>query len=259
MSHDRFYDSLDSIKAYKGEYYSDINTLLRSNTPLDDMPPLLRRHIENIDSKMKKGDRNITLYRGVKGLHNFLNYYESNSGSPTLIELAFCSSSKKLQVVQKEFVDKNGCCVLAFTLPPNIKRYDFQDDRYEAEVLIQRNVQFILESDEPVIDKSRNLQIYSAVVKPYDPPLITKKDEKLLDQTHNEIALEIQQEENKEDLDDIAKELYNDLNDESFGNIIKDQDIDEMIDRYNWTQNKKDIIKTKIINLINLNMPIDDD
>jgi len=58
------------------------------------------------------GDKNIIVYRGIKGLSHFLDQYEKidSIGVPRIIELGFCSVTKNIQVTE-EFVDKEGCCV----------------------------------------------------------------------------------------------------------------------------------------------------
>jgi hypothetical protein len=235
---------LESLKSYKGILYGDINLSLRENISLDKIDPTIRRHIENIDSSMKNGDRDIILYRGIPRLHSFLEYYkdidEEKIGTPRIIELGFSSASKKIDVT-RSFVDKIGCCVLSFVLPKEIKRYDFSD-KYEDEILIERNIQFILQSDEPLIDTNRKLQIYKAIVKSYIPPKITEKDIKLLDKIDEELGLE--------SIESIAREIYEELKDESFGDITED-DINTNIKSYShWTETKKQLVKNKLLEII---------
>lgn len=244
---DDIIDPYKSIQAYKGEYYYDINSLLRQGLTLKQIEhqnPIIAKHIQNIDSQMKKGSE-IVLFRGVKGLNNFLQFFDEEKSSPVLVELAFCSASKDINVTPN-FVDRDGCCVLSFTLPSNIKRYDFKDKKYESEVLIERNIQFILESDEPIIDQRRNIKIYSAVVKPYIKQEIDEKDMRMLDKTHK-IVHDIIEEEN---IKDIVNDLYEELKEESFGSITKD-DIYQIVDRHqHWSEKKRKLVKNKLLELI---------
>jgi hypothetical protein len=232
----------ESIKAYKGELYGDINSSLReSSGDLDKIDPQIRKHIENIDSSMKEGekDKYLVLYRGISNLRNFLRFNNSIDSSPRIIDLAFSSATKNIKVT-KSFVDMNGCCVLAFVVPSEIKRYVYGDQLGEDEVLLQRNLQFILESDEPKIDSSNKLQIYKAIVKPYDPPQITKKDFEMLEKLEQEI---------EEKLD--IEEIYQELKDLSFDSNITEEDIDVYIeDNKHWSESKKKRIKDALLEMI---------
>lgn len=228
----------DSLKAYKGDDYDNINTSLRQNLPLDQMCPYIKKHIENIDSAMSHGNE-ITVYRGIKDFQNLLKYYQNveDIGVPRIIELGFCSVTKNLSLTEP-FVDKkNGCCVIAFQLTPDIKRYDFMDELFEKEVLIQRNIQLILESDEyKIVNKSK---VYKAIIKPYNPPKITEKDMEVLQNLDNSI-----------DIEQKAIELYEELEQESFGESIEIKDIDILIDTYqHWPQKTKDLVKKKLIEM----------
>ena len=239
-------DTQDSIKAYKQEAYGEINSALRESLSVDNIQDrTIRDHIKNIDSKMKEGKRDMVLYRGIPRLDKFLKYYseidEEKFGVPRIIELAFSSASRNIDVTSK-FVDMQGCCIMAFTLPKEIKRYDFADTKYEDEVLIERSVQYIIESDEPTIDTRRRVKIYRAIIKPYISPQITDKDLQSLPNIEEELDI------NKKD--DI-EELYKDLKEQSFGGDITDDDIDTFVENYShWSEGKKENIKSKLRKMI---------
>ena len=238
----------DSIKAYKGELYGEINSSLRgSSGDLDKIEPKIRKHIENIDSFMKEGekDKYLVLYRGIYNLRNFLRFNNSIDSSPRIIDLAFSSATKNIKVT-RSFVDMNGCCVLAFVLSSEIKRYVYGDELAEDEVLLQRNLQFILESDQPIIDSSNKIQIYKAIVKPYDPPKITKKDFDMLEKLEHEIEEKL----NIGEIGDI-EEIYQELKELSFDSNITEEDIDIYIeDNKHWSESKKKRIKDKLLEMI---------
>jgi hypothetical protein len=240
-------DIQDSIKAYKQEAYGEINSALREILSVDNIQDrTIRDHIKNIDSKMKEGKRDMVLYRGIPRLDKFLKYYsdidEEKFGVPRIIELAFSSASRNIDVTSK-FVDMQGCCIMAFTLPKEIKRYDFADTKYEDEVLIERSVQYIIESDEPTIDSRRRVKIYRAIIKPYISPRITEKDLQSLPNIEEELDI------NKINKKDI-EELYKDLKEQSFGDIT-DDDIDTFVESYShWSEAKKENIKSKLKKMI---------
>jgi hypothetical protein len=231
-----------SIKAYKGESYGDINTALReSSGNLEQIGTSIRKHIENIDSLMKEGPEERILYRGIQGLPFFLDTSNKIGSNPILIQLAFSSATRNIKVT-RSFVDKNGCCVLAFPLTSDIKRYDF-GDKQEEEVLLQRNIQFILESDIPEIDVKNKIQIYKAIVKPYNPPKITQQDFNMLGNLIEEIDEKI-------NLENI-EEIYEELKESSFDSAITEDDINMYIDdhRY-WSETKKKQVKSKLLEMI---------
>jgi hypothetical protein len=150
-----------SLIKYKGSQYKRINRALLEANDFAEIGGETREDILNIDSVMKKGDE-IRLYRGLKDIEDLLKI------SNVLVHKNFCSASKNIDISRR--FSKGGCCILTFLLPPNIKRYDFTEEK-EFEVLIERNVQFTISPQYRVI---YFVKVYDAVISPYVPPHIDK-------------------------------------------------------------------------------------
>lgn len=153
----------ESLRRYLNEGYGLINGALGQALSLDDIQDKqVLTDIRNLDSLMERGPE-IRLYRGMT-----LNLEEILSETTRiLVHKNFCSASKSLDIAT-EFTD-NGCCVLSFILPENIKRYEVQGGR-EREVLVQRNVQFEIQRSYRVL--KGGVHVFDSFIVPYDPPVV---------------------------------------------------------------------------------------
>jgi hypothetical protein len=184
-----------SLEAYKSEAYSDINDTLRlRKEPTDE----IKRHIENIDSVMRKGDRIIKVYRGIPDIKRFF----SEEASPIIVDLAFTSSSTDINVARR--FTSNRCCLVEFNLPTDMGRYEYGDND-EKEILIQRSTQLIID-DSPF--EKNGYTTYKAIIKPYIPPVITKDD------------IEDLKEDDMIEIENFSKDWFEELKteNEEFGN-----------------------------------------
>jgi hypothetical protein len=201
---------MSSIYYYKSTGYGAINLALRLNA-LERESDAIQAHVASIDAVMKRGDRPIKLFRGVRDLMDII---ESQGGTDRMIELGYTSASRRMPVAQ-QFVD-GECCLVVFVLPPEIKRYDFQDEKYEDEVLIQRNVQIIL-NDPNSYNVVNGKRVFTATIEPYTPPAKTAEKERQMAELKEEI-----------DCLQIASDWKQEI--EEMGEEVNDASIADMVD-----------------------------
>jgi len=149
--------------------YNSINLFLRddSDKHTDNRINKIMEMIYEIDSHMKNNDLEGTIYfRGIAtDIKNIIN---NNDG--VIINKSYTSCSRKL-VEAKKYTDdsEDGCCILVFSIPPNIKTHIFGNQK-EGEVLIERNTQFIIDT------KNSRHPLYNAVLSKWSiTPLPIKK------------------------------------------------------------------------------------
>ena len=174
---------LKSLRYYQGAGYGKINHMLREEN-LDES--FMRRyshdetvqHIRNIDSAMiNDGKLNgRMIYRGIPTQR----IPRAAETSRIIVATAYSSCTTNFSVAKNSFTNPGGCCILAFKIPSNIGYHKFTYENIrtktmrEDEVLLERNIQFIDIAETP----TRN--VYSCVVKRYNHPSISKKEEKQL-------------------------------------------------------------------------------
>lgn len=191
---------MQSLKFYQGNGYGDINSFLRDpdfkesilNTHKQD--PIVK-HINNIDSMMSFKDHGDKVF--YRGIGSTLIPETLNSGSNVIINRGYSSSTDDRKIT-KSYTDNYGCCLLIFTIPKNIKTFEYKYKKggySESEVLIQRNTQFIID------EKSSSHPIYLARLALYNPPPpISKKNRELISLAY-EKALKKMIEEDDSNLD----------------------------------------------------------
>jgi len=151
------------INYYQSLGYGKINSFLRDpdfkesllETNSDDE---IVNHINNIDSKLKYNYLPDIYFRGISG--SFIpQAVQSSSG--IIVNTAFTSTTSNEKVVQS-FVDNNGCCILVFKIPPNLKTHKYSYSGYsEDEILVERNTQFkIIEKGKKIITSLNYINIY---------------------------------------------------------------------------------------------------
>jgi hypothetical protein len=174
-----------SFKFYQGTGYGPINQFLREP---DFKESLLR--IENIKHKPEI-EHIINMDKGLtynvfgeryfyRGMANGFIPASIIMSSGVIINKGFTSCTKR-EDVTKSYTDEEGCCMLKFIIPDNIKSYVYEyEGKYnEAEVLLQRNTQFTI--------VSKYHPVYYAVLSLYTPPdNITKELTKTLVDYKNE-------------------------------------------------------------------------
>lgn len=186
----------ESLRYYKEDGYGEINSELRSSLSLDNLEESIKNHVENIDSVMKQGD-SMTLYRGF---HNIDSFFRNELNS-VIVDQAYSSCSKDISVSAK--FTENLCCIIEFYLPREIKRYEYQDKKYENEVLLQRNLQFqILEPKKTY----KGIRVHFAIVSIYTPPVISQE---VLDKTRELIQDSV-------GIDDVIESIVEDLLEDDF-------------------------------------------
>ena len=139
--------------------YSSINTFLRSAT--DEVIKNNPNHeivkmVNEIDSQMTFNEtiNDIIYYRGIS---TDIKYTIDNNDG-VIINKAYTSCSNSIDEAKKYMNDSNnGCCILVFKIPLDIKTYIFENQK-EGEVLIERNTQFVIDTE-----NSRH-PIYSAIL-----------------------------------------------------------------------------------------------
>lgn len=161
----------ESLKYYQSLGYGKINSFLRDpdfkqsllETNSDDE---IVNHINNIDSKLKYNYLPDIYFRGISG--SFIpQAVQSSSG--IIVNTAFTSTTSNEKVAQS-FVDNNGCCILIFKIPPNLKTYKYSYSGYsEDEILVERNTQF-------KIIKEGKKNYYFAELCKYIPPKKTNSN-----------------------------------------------------------------------------------
>lgn len=140
---------MKSLQYYQELGYGEINNFLRKTTDFLEIAKQnpndkLVKTILEIDSVMKNtGEYNdVIIYRGYSG--GFIPMaLETTSG--VIVDTAYGSSTTSLDIAKK-FISNDGCCIIAFKIPNNIKYHKFVKD-YEKEILIERNTQFIINLD----------------------------------------------------------------------------------------------------------------
>lgn len=160
-----------ALKYYKELGYGEINKFLREASDIskiikENPSDYTVRQILEIDSHMSNNGelRNTLLYKGMSG--GFIPMsIEASSG--VIINKSYVSSSLTLDSAN-EFVSDDGCCVICFTIPDNIKYYKYgievnKKDR-EQEILIERNTQFVINVEES------NYPVYYATLSKWVPP-----------------------------------------------------------------------------------------
>lgn len=161
----------ESLKYYQGLGYGKINSFLRDP---DFKESLLENnkddeivnHINNIDSKLEYNTLSGLYFRGISG--SFIpQSVQSSSG--IIVNSAFTSTTSNEKIAQS-FVDTEGCCILVFKIPQNLKTYKYSYTGYsEDEVLVERNTQF------KIIEKGKK-NYYFAELHKYTPPVKNQTD-----------------------------------------------------------------------------------
>ena len=178
---------MDSLKYYQSDGYGKINGLIRDpdfNESLltTDIDHEIIRHINNIDTQLKNNDLPNLYYRGISG--TFIpQSIKLSSGIITNTAYTSTTDDKKIAQIYAE----NGCCILVFKIPSNLKTYQYTYDGYsEKEVLIERNTQF-------QIVKEIQKNLYMAELQKYTPPVKTQDLdlEKMLEQARQKQLEEV--------------------------------------------------------------------
>ena len=187
----------ESLDFYKELGYGDINTFLRLHSLPDKVPsstimqientnliPLMN-HVSNIDKELYSNEtpanrmtipNGTVLYRGLNMIMDGL--YKTS----IIVNKGFSSCTTDLNVT-RSFVNTTEpvgdyCCIVAFTLPSDIKYYVYPDDDKkdrEREVLLERNTQFSM--FEKITDyRVHGYEYYSCILSKYTPPVITKEE-----------------------------------------------------------------------------------
>jgi hypothetical protein len=168
----------DSLKFYKGEGYGEINDYLHGRQKPQENT---LKHISNIDSVLSNEPHlRQVYYRGIRGTIRIKN--------KSIINTGYSSVSKEFDIAQREFAGKDGCCVLAFTIPHSIKYYEYQSDTNEGELLIERNIKFIITGRDV-----NNPDILKAYIEKYThppPPKPVKKTLNDLRKEHAQMAID---------------------------------------------------------------------
>lgn len=147
--------------------YSNLNKFLRDISNLkkfmsDNPNEKYTKLIQNLDNKIQNTGNytNTYLYRGISG-GIIPAIMELTSG--VLVNKAYTSTTKNLDTAKK-FVSDDGCCILMFTIPEDIKYLEMPNQNWEQEILLQRNTQFIID-----IQNSKH-PIYKATLTKWNPP-----------------------------------------------------------------------------------------
>ena len=161
----------ESLKYYQSLGYGKINSFLRDpdfkesllETNSDDE---IVNHINNIDSELKYNYLPDIYFRGISG--SFIpQAVQSSSG--IIVNTAFTSTTSNEKVAQS-FVDINGCCILVFKIPQDLKTHKYSYSGYsEDEILVERNTQF-------KIIKEGKKNYYFAELCKYIPPKKTNSN-----------------------------------------------------------------------------------
>ena len=183
----------ESLKYYQSLGYGKINSFLRDpdfkesllETNSDDE---IVNHINNIDSELKYNYLPDIYFRGISG--SFIpQAVQSSSG--IIVNTAFTSTTSNEKIAQS-FVNNNGCCILVFKIPLDLKTYKYSYSGYsEDEILVERNTQF-------KIIKEGKKNYYFAELYKYIPPKKTNSNlifEQLMEEARKK------QLENLDDLD----------------------------------------------------------
>jgi len=159
-----------SLIYYQGIGYGDINKLLRHDNVTDEFISKnidhdLIQHIVNIDKSIDESEieEELVLYRGYTtvDLHKHTN----------IIEKAFSSCSRNLDIASNSFSSAEiKCCILVFTLPPEIKayKYKYRGEMTENEYLLRRNVEFF--NIKLLGLTNKNVEVFQCNIRPYIPP-----------------------------------------------------------------------------------------
>lgn len=149
-----------SCDTYPAISASEINRFLRTESindkgkslfPLAEQNKTFIRYImqviHGIDDKMKLNhDSTTTFYRGIPW-----SIYIEMKKQNMLINKSYTSSTRSIDVAYR-FTDQNKDpsknIILQFNIPTTIYIYDYQNSHQEDEVLIERNTQFIIPSQE---------------------------------------------------------------------------------------------------------------
>jgi hypothetical protein len=157
---------LDSLEYYKigkpqqGMGYIKINKALRS----ENIDPDVYKHIQNIDNAMTTGSIDTIWY--YKGINSklIIEKIEDDKYSSIIKELGFTSITPN-PLVAKKFIDQqSSCCLLKFIIPPNVKRYVY-NDWWEEETLLQRNLQFFILKN-GMDEEIEGIKVYTAIIIP---------------------------------------------------------------------------------------------
>ena len=193
----------ESLRYYKDVGYGVINSTMRSIVSLDEIQDnTIKSHIQNIESSMKKGSGDLTLYRGVP---NLLSYIQNESN--ILIERGFCSTSPDIMVSTNFTSEK--CCILCFKLPKDLLRYEYRSAR-EPEILVQRNIQFIV--DTSTYHVINGYRVFHALVKVYEPPRLSPEERKQQEVMMSDL-----------DLQQLASSIIEDLTEFDSESVTKEE------------------------------------
>jgi hypothetical protein len=162
----------------------------------------LMDHVSNIDQELYSNETSVNkmtipngtvLYRGLNMI------MEGLDKTSILVNKGFSSCTTDLNVT-RSFVNTTEpvgdyCCIVAFTLPSDIKYYVYPDDdkkNREREVLLERNTQFSM--FEKITDyRVPGYEYYSCILSKYKPPVITKEDIKKRDEIADIQKAELEQ------------------------------------------------------------------
>ena len=137
--------------------------------------------VKGIDKRMVLLPRNFKkpLYKGITHISkrtldsNTPVIYKSYSSTTADYETALNFTYQKSQKSDEYGIQKYDeySIVLKLTIDPTIKVYDYEDETYESEFLLERNTiisNFVFNS----YDKQNGIYIYDAIVSKYSPELL---------------------------------------------------------------------------------------
>lgn len=160
-------------QSYRNLNYGIINDWLRTHN-VEDKSDELHALAKSRDSLMRRLatviqtiDQTVHQSRGHKKLHAFRGIsqkrYQSALSMGTLVNKAYTSTSLEL-----EHAKKFGTVILRFTIPPEIGAH-VMENQYEAEVLIERNTQFVSFEEKGTHDGAL---LVDCTLAKYTPPSI---------------------------------------------------------------------------------------
>jgi len=150
-----------------------INNALRTNLYINDIPDKqVIKDIYEMDNIIKNFpvDDKIVLYRGNPKIKTLVQ--KKDATSSIFVDTAFSSFTTDYNIAKTSFT-KDWCCILAIviTKESNIHYYKLQNSP-EKEVLLERNLQFII-GDRM---KNQDIECYKCIVKKYDVPIISENE-----------------------------------------------------------------------------------
>lgn len=185
---------------FRGYDYAEINNFLQINNVNNDGINLInlktakvnKKRAKNIIEIVKGIDKRMVLlpsnfkkplYKGIIHISkrtldsNTPVIYKSYNSTTADYETALNFTYQKSQKYDEKSIQKYDeySIVLKLTIDPAINVYDYDDDTYESEILLERNTiisNFVFNS----YDKNNKVYIYDAIVSKYNPePLFIPK------------------------------------------------------------------------------------